>query len=220
MRIMAKVTAAVACATLVVGGTANAQAFNFGTRGQFVSAAASCNTGALFTVVCSTGVPGGLSLTYTGNSPVAGDYASPTTVQLGQFDPAGAGEATVPAGTVLFRLFIDQGVPSPAATDYFEGYITGYFRQNQAGTPGDPCLGAGANCSQLVWTPTTTSKTINGVNYALQLNQGNVFKIAAVVPSTVKADVLVTATPEPATITLMAGGLLALGAAVRRRRAL
>lgn len=218
MRMLKGLMAVALVASVAGTRTANAQAFNFFTMGQFVSAAPSCNNAAPAMVVSCADPGSSLTLTYTGNNVVPGDYASPTTVQFGQFDPAGVGEITIPASTVLFRLFVDQSVPT-MSSGYFEGFLTGYARQGTAGSAGNPCPGTAQNCSQVVWTPTTTELTLDNVQYSLVLNPGNVFKVAAVVPSTVKADVLVTATPEPATVGLMATGLLGVFGYARRRRA-
>ena len=217
MRIHKGIVAGALIASAVGARTANAQAFNFFTLGQFISAAPSCNSATPSALVACSDPGSTLQLTFTGNTPVAGNYASPSTVQLGEFDPAGVGEITIPSGTVLFRLYVDQTVPT-VNSGFFEGYLTGYARQGTAGTAGSPCAPGPLNCSQVVWTPTSTNLVLNGVNYALQLNQGGVFKVAAVVPSTVKADVMVTATPEPATVGLMATGLLGVFGLSRRRR--
>jgi hypothetical protein len=141
-------------------------------------------------------------------------YGAPTNVDLGSFSTTCAG-CTV-GGPVLtsafsgitFTLQINQTTPS-AGTGSYTGTVSG-------------TLGYNPITSSLVWIPATSVITIDGVTYALIVdNTGNIVINAPTTDQTpnltaVKAHI--SAVPEPSTVALMATGLFGLIPVVRRRR--
>jgi hypothetical protein len=154
---------------------------------------------------------GGFTLSYLGSSIVT---ASPPVANLdmGQFTlgfGAGANPAAIP-GNVVFTLTVNQTVPS-VGSGTFTGSVSGTIGWN-------PATGA------LAWAPTTQTLSIDGINYALKLDQDGTIGIvlptpnAGENPNTTSLKGSITATPEPSTVALMATGMFGLIPVIRRRR--
>ena len=145
---------------------------------------------------------GGFTLSF--QDATSTSYLTPSTLDLGMFRTTATGAAlpttAIPA-SVMFTLVINQTSPVNGSTST-SGPVSGTLAYNPSQ-------------SSLVFTPTSTFLSIDGVRYALiKDNSGNI-NIAA--PTTtdnpnmtiVKANVAVV--PEPATVVLMGSGLAALG---------
>jgi len=128
-------------------------------------------------------------------------------VNFGNFNLSGTGTATVPASTVFFTLLVNQIQPNNA-TAVFAGAISGAVTFGVPGTP---------NFSNLVWAPNQTASA-GPVNYALLFNRANGIAIPANGNASIEAIGTVSSVPEPASLTLVGTGLLALGGIVRRQR--
>jgi hypothetical protein len=195
-------------AAAVAAVPAAAQTVTFSTSGTF--AGGSCSP-----TMCAFG---GFTLTY--NAQGSASWAAPTDVTLGSFNLgcfacASGTQADILAGS-MFTLTITQTAPT-GGTGSFTGSVAGALKWDPSG-------------SSLFWTPNSGSVSIGGVTYALietdagggtlGINIGAPITAAGGNPSTtlVKDDIDVTATPEPATVALMATGLFGLVPLIRRRR--
>ena len=196
-------------ALAVVSGSAGAQMFNFGTRGQFTTGSpGTCTTAALLTVTCTDPSPtSSLTLTFTGVAPVAGGFSDNSQVTLGTFTVAGNGEVlNLGTGIVNFTLYIDQVSPT-SQTGTTSGWITGTLRRPVGGP----------NFSDLIWEPTEIVN-IGPVSYDLIFREGTAgIVLSAAGNTTIEA--VGTVVPEPSTYVLMATGLAGLGFVARRRKA-
>ena len=197
--------AMIGSATVALGSApASAQLVTFSTTGTFSHG--SCGT--------SFCVFGGYVLSFVGTNNVS--WLPPADVSLGDFSLTCLGGCL--GGNIIsgstFMLTINQSGPNPGS-----GSISGL-------------LGWDSGSNQLTWTPNSNSVTIGGVTYGLTENgtgcAPNTHCIDIDQPNhlfvpqftSIDDDVVgdVTSTPEPATVGLMATGLVGLVPVVRRRR--
>jgi hypothetical protein len=212
MKIAAKVMGGVLLASAAMTAPLQAQpTVSYYTQGFFSIPSnpglASCNStpfnAAIVVPLGASCTGAGFTLTYLPEE--TANVGSGSIVSLGNFNLTGTGAATAPENTVLFTLAIRQTMPT-VGTGFTDGFISGTVTSNP-------------NFSSLIWVPDQIVN-IDATTYRLIFdNVGFAANIGIGIPinSNRSIQAEVTTIPEPASMALVATGLIGIFGVLRRR---